>query len=283
MSSADAMPRSRLGRPLRRRSRPGAHGFPPTGSRIMPPAEPERRWLTGALSGTPIADEYRFIDAALRPCEPLAHAFDPSHHSTEVIEKARRWVARGHAKRIRVGVCSSCRPGDLAAPDRPVPSMFRRWFCAWPKTSFVTRGICARNRRGDGRRRQPRSPRGRFRVRCLILTAVPTRVSAARGHLSALASASSSTSRGCSRAWARSATPSFATRSACCLPTNGCTPSSGSTMLESRRPWLDAHPMIGVHSLGRFLRYAFATLEERMGAVPIDACPRTEAELGRAS
>ncbi|MEP6655152.1 MAG: hypothetical protein ABJA82_17440 [Myxococcales bacterium] len=39
----------------------------------------------------PIADEYHFVDRALRPCEPLAHAFHPSRHSTELIEKARRW------------------------------------------------------------------------------------------------------------------------------------------------------------------------------------------------
>jgi hypothetical protein len=48
--------------------------------------------------------------------------------------------------------------------------------------------------------------------------------------------------------------------------------------LESRRPWLEAHPEI-VRSLGRFLRYAFAALEQRMGAVPLEARPRTEAEL----
>jgi hypothetical protein len=57
----------------------------------MPPAQPDERWLTAALSGTPIAEEYRFVDAALRPCEPMAHTFDPARHCPEVIQKARRW------------------------------------------------------------------------------------------------------------------------------------------------------------------------------------------------
>jgi hypothetical protein len=48
--------------------------------------------------------------------------------------------------------------------------------------------------------------------------------------------------------------------------------------LESRRAWLDDHPKV-VRSLERFLRYAFASLEQRMGAVPFGACPCTEAEL----
>ena len=55
------------------------------------PHEPEQRWLTAAFSGTPIAEECRFVDAALRPCEPMDHTFDPSRHPREAIEKAQRW------------------------------------------------------------------------------------------------------------------------------------------------------------------------------------------------
>jgi hypothetical protein len=47
--------------------------------------------------------------------------------------------------------------------------------------------------------------------------------------------------------------------------------------LESRRAWLNARPEVA-RSLGRYLRYAFATLEQYMGAVPADARARTESE-----
>jgi hypothetical protein len=58
---------------------------------LLEQAESEQRWLTAALSGTPIVDEYLFVDAALRPCEPMGYTFDPSRHAPEAIQKSRRW------------------------------------------------------------------------------------------------------------------------------------------------------------------------------------------------
>jgi len=57
----------------------------------MAQAEPDQRWVTAELSGTPIVDEYLFVDKALRPCEPMGHVFDPARHAPEAIQKARRW------------------------------------------------------------------------------------------------------------------------------------------------------------------------------------------------
>jgi hypothetical protein len=47
--------------------------------------------------------------------------------------------------------------------------------------------------------------------------------------------------------------------------------------LESRREWLAARPEIRL-SIARYLRYAFAALEQYMGMVPSNAGPLSEAE-----
>jgi rubrerythrin len=47
--------------------------------------------------------------------------------------------------------------------------------------------------------------------------------------------------------------------------------------LESRRPWLDAHPEVR-DALTRYLRYAFGILEADMGTVPIGARPPSDTE-----
>ena len=159
----------------------------------MPPAEPERRWLTGALSGTPIADEYRFIDAALRPCEPLAHAFDPSHHSTEVIEKARRWwlaAMQSEYESASVFIDMATQLRQIASP-LDVQTVVLRMA---QDELRPTRGICARVVEAmGGEAKIPAGPS--FRVRCLIPTAsADEKVCCARSSMAALASASSSTS-----------------------------------------------------------------------------------------
>jgi hypothetical protein len=47
--------------------------------------------------------------------------------------------------------------------------------------------------------------------------------------------------------------------------------------LESCRSWMDARPAVA-GTLARYLRYAFASLEQQMGAVPQGAHSRTDAE-----
>jgi hypothetical protein len=57
-------------------------------------APPEARRMSAALSSGEIADDYRAATAALRRCELVAHAFDVAAHAPAVIDAARAWWAR---------------------------------------------------------------------------------------------------------------------------------------------------------------------------------------------
>ena len=239
----------------------------------MPPAEPERRWLTGALSGTPIADEYRFVDAALRPCEPLAHAFDPSRHAGDVIEKARGWwLAAMQSEYESASVFI-----DIATQLRQIASPLDVQTVALRMAQDELRhaAICARVVEAmGGEAKIPAGPLPRAMphadcgadesvlreiIYCCCLSEL---VNVAR----------------LAKSVGDVGDPFVRDAFRLLLADERLHAQFGFHYLESRGAWLDAHPEI-VRSLGRFLRYAFATLEQRMGAVPANAHPRTHAEL----
>src|SRR4051794_9556788 len=231
----------------------------------MPPVEPGERWFTAALSGTPIADEYRFVDVALRPCEPLVHAFDPSGYSGEAIQKARRWwLAAMQSEYESASVFI-----DMATQLRQIASPLDVQTVALRMAQDELRhaAICARVVEAMGGEAQiPSGPLPRLTPHpdcgadesvlreivygcCLSEMVNVARLAKSVGEVG---------------------DPFVRDAFRLLLADERLHAQFGFHYLESRRPWLQARPEI-VRSLGRFLRYAFASLEQRMGAVPIDA------------
>ena len=239
----------------------------------MPPAESEQRWLTAALSGTPIADESRFVDLALRPCEPLVHAFDPSRHAPEVIQKARRWwlaAMQSEYESASVFIDLATQLRQIASPLDVQTVVLRM-----AQDELRHAAICARVIEAmGGEAKIPAGPLPRATPHpdcgadesvlreivygcCLSEMVNVARLAKSVGEVG---------------------DPFVRDAFRLLLADERLHAQFGFHYLESRRAWLNAHPEIA-HSLGWFLRYGFAELEQRMGAVPLDARPRTEAEV----
>ena len=237
------------------------------------PSEWEQRWLTAALTETPIADEYRLIDAALRPCKPLAHAFDPSQHPAEAIEKARRWwlsAMQSEYESASVFI-------DMATQLRQIASPLDVQTVALRMAQDEIRhaAICARvieAMGGEAKIPADQLPRALPHPDCGAEEGVLREIiyGCCLSEMVNVARLAKSVGE--------VGDPFVREALRLLLADERLHAQFGFHYLESRRPWLEAHPEI-VRSLGRFLRYAFATLEQRMGAVPREAGPRTESEL----
>jgi hypothetical protein len=239
----------------------------------MPPVEPDERWLTAAPSGTPIADESRFVDVALRPCEPLVHAFDPLRHPPEALQKARRWwlsAMQSEYESASVFIDMATQLRQIASPLDVQTVVLRM-----AQDELRHAAICARVVEAmGGQAKIPAGPLPRATPHpdcgadesvlreiihgcCLCEMVNVARLAKSVGEVG---------------------DPFVRDAFRLLLADERLHAQFGFHYLESRRPWLEAHPEIA-RSLGRFLRYSFASLEQRMGVVPVDARPRTEAEL----
>src|SRR5947208_1276080 len=58
-------------------------------SAAAPTREPRAERRVTVLSGSPIADEYRFIERALQQCAPVAHRFERERYPPAAVAKAR--------------------------------------------------------------------------------------------------------------------------------------------------------------------------------------------------
>jgi hypothetical protein len=237
------------------------------------PLEPEQRWLTAALSGTPIADEYRFVDVALRPCEPTSHTFDPSRHRPEAIQKAQRWwlaAMRSEYESASVFIDMATQLRQIASPLDVQTVVLRM-----AQDELRHAAICARVVEalgGEAKISAGRLPRTMPHPDCGADESVLREII----HGCCL-SETVNVAR-LAKSVGEVGDPFIRDAFRLLLADERLHAQFGFYYLESRRTWLDAHPEI-VRSLGRFLRYALATLEQHMGAVPLDARPRTEAEL----
>ena len=239
----------------------------------MAQAESEQRWLTAALSGTLIVDEYLFVDAALRPCELMGHTFDPSRHAPEAIQKARRWwleAMRSEYESATVFIDLATQLRQIAGPLDVQTVVLRMAqdelrHAAMCARVVETMGGEAKIPAGQLPRVLPHADCGPeesvlreiIHGCCLSEIVNVARLAKGVGEVGDL--------------FVRDALRLL-------LADERLHAQFGFYYLESRRAWLDDHPKV-IRSLERFLRYTFASLEQRMGAVPFDACPRTEAEL----
>jgi hypothetical protein len=239
----------------------------------MPPAEPDERWLTAALSETPIAEEYRFVDAALRPCEPMAHRFDPSRHSTEAIQKARRWwlgAMRSEYESASVFIDMATQLRQIASPLDVQTVVLRM-----AQDELRHAAICGRVVEAMGG--EAKIPAGQL-PRAMPHPDCGADESVLREIIYGCCLSEMVNVARLAKGVGEVGDPFVRDALRLLLADERLHAQFGFHYLESRRPWLEGHPEIA-RSLGRFLRYAFATLEQRMGAVPSDARPRTEAEL----
>jgi hypothetical protein len=239
----------------------------------MPPAEPDERWLTAALSETPIAEEYRFVDAALRPCEPVAHRFDPSRHAAETIQKARRWwlaAMRSEYESASVFIDMATQLRQIASPLDVQTVVLRM-----AQDELRHAAICGRVVEAMGG--EAKIPAGQL-PRTMPHPDCGADESVLREIIHGCCLSEMVNVARLAKSVGEVGDPFVRDAFRLLLADERLHAQFGFHYLESRRPWLEAHPEIA-RSLGRFLRYAFATLEQRMGAVPPGARPRTEAEL----
>jgi len=239
----------------------------------MTQTEPGERWLTAALSGTPIVEEYRFVDKALRPCEPMAHAFDRSRHPAEAIEKARGWwlvAMQSEYESASVFIDMATQLRQIAGPLDVQTVVLRM-----AQDELRHAAICARVVEAMGG--EAKIPAGPL-PRALPHSDCVADESVLREIIYGCCLSEMVNVARLAKSVGEVGDPFVRDAFRLLLADERLHAQFGFYYLESRRAWLDAHPEI-VRSLGRFLRYAFAGLEQRMGAVPFDARPRTEAEL----
>ena len=239
----------------------------------MPPAEPEQRWLTAALSGTPIAEEYRFVDAALRPCEPMAHTFDPSRHSAEAIEKARRWwlaAMRSEYESASVFIDMATQLRQIASPLDVQTVVLRM-----AQDELRHAAICARVVEAMGG--EAKIPAGQL-PRAMPHPDCGADESVLREIIYGCCLSEMVNVARLAKSVGEVGDPFVRDAFRLLLADERLHAQFGFHYLESRRPWLDAHPEIA-RSLGRFLRYGFASPGAAHGSRP---GRRARANRGRA-
>jgi hypothetical protein len=238
----------------------------------MPQGEPETRWLTAALSDTPIADEYRFVDSALRQCEPIEHVFDPALHPPQVIDKARGWWLAA----MRTEYDSASTFIDIATLVRQVadPLDVQTVVLRMAQDELRHATICSRVIEAlGGQAKIPavQLPRAGIHRDCgadesVLRTIIYGCCLSEMVNVVRLA-----------KSVGEVADPFIRDAFRLLLADERLHAQFGFHYLAHRRAWLEARPEVA-RSLGRYLRYAFAELEQVMGVVPANGQARTDAE-----
>jgi hypothetical protein len=229
-----------------------------------------RRFSAG-LSVTPLADEYRRIEAAFSPA-PSRASLDLASHSADAIGKARTWWLA----MMSTEYASSSTFVDLALQLRAIddPLDVQAVTLRMAQDELRHAAICARVIEALGaeptiaapplRRAQPHTDCGpeEAALRTVIFgCCLSETVNAAR----------------LAKYFAETRDPFVRDAFRLLLADERLHAQFGFYYLESKRAWLEARPEV-VRSLGRYLRFAFAALEQYMGAVPLDARPLTDDE-----
>jgi hypothetical protein len=234
--------------------------------------QPDARSVTAALSGTPIADEYRRVESALRQCEPIAYAFDSSIYPPQVIEKARRWwlgMMRTEYESATGFIDMATQVREIAAPFDVQTVLLRM-----AQDELRHAAICAQVIEGMGGE--------------ATIAALPLQRSMLHPDCTPEESVLRTIIYGCCLGETVNAArlmkqvgevrdPFVREAFRLLLADERLHAQFGFHYLESRRAWLEARPAI-TRSLGRYLHYGFASLEQYMGVVPADARPPTEPE-----
>jgi len=235
-------------------------------------ASGDPRWITSALSDTPIADEYRRVEAALRLGEPLARVFDPAPYPAEMVVKARRWwldMMRTEYESAAVFVDMCTQLQTVAAPLDVQTVVLRM-----AQDELRHAAICGRviEAMGGEARFPASAPR-----RALPHPDCGADEAVLRSVIFGCCLGETVNAARLAKRLGEVGDPFVRDAFRLLLADERLHAQFGFFYLESRRAWLDAHPEVKT-SLGRYLRYAFAALERYMGAVPVDARPLDDAE-----
>jgi len=235
-------------------------------------ATPEARRMSAALSSGEIADDYRAATAALRRCEPAAHRFDPAAHAPPAIDAARAWWAR----MLRTEYESSSVFIDMALQLRQIEAPIDVQSAALRMAHEELRHaeLCGAVLTALGV--EP------------VIAAPPVLRLMVHGDCSLEETVLRNVIYGCCLSEtvnaARLAKRIAYTRDPFIRETFRQLAADerfhaqfGFFYLETRREWLAAHPEVP-QSIARYLRYAFASLEQQMGANPANARPPTDDE-----
>jgi len=229
-------------------------------------------WVTDALSGTPIADEHRKVEAALRQADPIVERFDVALYSAGVVAAARTWWGdmmrtEYESATVFIDLCTQLR--EIAAP-LDVQAVTLRM----AQDELRHAAVCANVIRQMGG--EPR------------IALAPARRSTPHSDCTREESALRQVIYGCClgetvnaarlvKRMSETGDPFVRDSFRLLLADERLHAQFGFWYLESRRGWLDARPEVKL-SLGRYLRYAFAALEQQMGGVPVGARPPSDEE-----
>jgi hypothetical protein len=238
----------------------------------MPQAEPEARWLTATLSETPIADEYRFVDSALRQCEPMELVFDPSRHAPEVIDEARRWWLAA----MRAEYDSASTFIDMATQVRQIaePLDVQTVVLRMAQDELRHAAICGRVIEalgGEAKIPAVSRPRAGLHRDCTAEESVLRTIN----YVCCLSEMVNVVRL--AKNLGEVTDPFIRDAFRLLLADERLHAQFGFHYLAHRGAWLEARPEIA-RSLGRYLRYAFVQLEQVMGTVPAGGQARTDAE-----
>jgi len=233
---------------------------------------PVRRRVSAALSGGPIADEYQAVLSALRRCEPLPHPFDAARHPPEVIAAARTWWA----SMMRTEYESSSVFVDLALQMREIdaPLAVHVVVLRMGQDELRHAEICAHVLAGLGA--EPVIPSPPMQ-RLLVHPDCSVDESVVRNVIYCCCLGETVNAARLAKRLGEVSDPFIHEAFRQLAADERLHAQFGFEYLETRRGWFDTHPDVR-RSLARYLQFAFAALEQYMGANPRDARPTTDAE-----
>ena len=229
-------------------------------------------WLSGALSETRLADEFRRIEAAFEPARNPSTPFDPKMHAPEVVEKARAWwlaVMRTEYESESTFVEMAIQLRAINEPQDVQAVTLRMAQDELRHAAIAARVVSALG--GEARIRPSPARRAAAHADC-----APTE-SALRSIIFGCCLSETVNAARLTKGYGETTDPFIKEAFRLLLTDERLHAQFGFYFLENKRTWLDAHPEVR-RNLARYLRFAFASLERYMGAVPVGAQPLTDAE-----
>jgi hypothetical protein len=235
-------------------------------------ASPGARQVSAALSSSPIADDHRAATQALRRCVPAAHPFHAGAYPPAVIDAARAWWAR----MMRTEYESSSVFTDLALQMRQIDA------------TIDVQGSTLRMAHEELRHAELCGIVLEALGADAVISAPPVLRAAVHPDCSLEETVLRNVIYGCCLSetvnaarlakWIAQTRDPFIREAFRQLAADERFHAQfGFFYLETRREWLAARTEVR-HSLARYLRYAFAQLEQQMGANPANARPPTDEE-----
>jgi hypothetical protein len=232
----------------------------------------EARRTSAALSSGEIADDYRAATAALRRCEPVAHPFDIAAHSPAVIDAARTWWAR----MLRTEYESSSVFIDMALQLRQVEAPIDVQSAALRMAHEELRHaeLCGGVLTALGV--EPVIPAPPV-LRLVVHDDCSLDETVLRNVIYGCCLSETVNAARLAKRIAYTRDPFIRETFRQLAADERFHAQFGFFYLETRREWLYARPDVR-RSMARYLRYAFASLEQQMGANPANARPPTDDE-----